>query len=138
MRKLSPNAKPVTILKAVAARIQAEPKLYNQEQFIQKHTCGTRYCVAGWVNHLTDGDPADGRRAERLLGLNRQQGGELFSANAVDEEAECDMSEQIGTPAYARAGVAHIEKFMRRHLGYTGPKLWQVKAKAAKVVKRAR
>lgn len=132
MRKLSPNAKPITILKAVAAKIQAEPEHYNQEFFCQEKSCGTAFCVAGWVTHLSgvrhsDSFSPDGYGiATRLLGLDYDVAWQLFYGNALNPKLKA------GTTAYARAGVAHIEKFMRTHLGYTGPKLWVAKKVAGK------
>jgi hypothetical protein len=72
--------------------------------------CGTVACVAGWVLALQRGRlPHDQHSVElpakRILGLNSAQAFQLFTSDAVRGRP--------GTPRYAKAGVRHIQKFMR-------------------------
>jgi hypothetical protein len=134
---------PVRILQEVARLILDEPRRYNQGDYIRTYRspeqfscetgapeermppCGTVCCVAGWVATLTrpervkaftDWNAADGK-ARLALGLDHDQAGELFDGMAV--------SGNPGTAQHARNGVRHIERFMRRHLGYRGGSLLQ-------------
>lgn len=130
---------PIAILKAVVKAIRAEPRRYDQGDWLDvwkpgddvrrgwpkpatMPTCGTVGCVAGWVATLTrpkrERYPRHStvlKRAIRALRLEDWQAGELFEGQAV--------AGTPGTAAYVEAGVQHIEAFMRKHLDYTGPKL---------------
>lgn len=46
----------------------------------RKERCGTTYCIAGWTVHLGGGDMSGNlpAQAQRLLGLNFEQGRRLF------------------------------------------------------------
>lgn len=133
----------IGILKAVVKAIREEPRRYDQGDWIcrfdeynmewigadrLKHVpaCGTIGCVAGWVDVLKRDTPIKGgstmtvpERARALLGLNEWQTDLLFSGGALDGLTTA----RPGTRAYANAGVKHIERFMRKELGYKGPKL---------------
>lgn len=135
---------PIGILKAVAKAILEEPRRYNQQDWGSRYdaatvkrdatlpACGTVACVAGWVTVLTrptrvENVPLGDAQiiAARRLGLSRQMSqGELyerlFSPSAFSRVRHGKM---LTPREYARAGVRHIERFMRAHLGYTGPKL---------------
>jgi MprA protease rhombosortase-interaction domain-containing protein len=130
---------PVRRLKAVAQLILDEPGRYDQRTYIERvdqdgrrrendwvglvlnpPPCGTVGCVAGWV-------AATGRAripkydnvsevARRILKLPPWQAAALFASGAAGYD-------RPGSMAHARAGVRHIERFMRAHLGYTGPSL---------------
>lgn len=122
---------PIAILKAVAKEIIKEPLRYDQSDWgrvyagrdEERPPCGTTGCVAGWVMVLTR--PAqvtrinalwDARsRATSALGLTGEQASALFHGGAV--------AGSPGTVQHAKAGVRHIERFMRTELGYTGPQL---------------
>ncbi len=138
--KLAPQPRtrattPIGILKSVAKAILEEPKRYDQSDWGERvipeddydkqrlPACGTVACVAGWVDVLTRPKTKDAvvgfggseRRARRKLKLQPWQARELFDGGAVYGRE--------GTKAYARAGVRHIEQFMREHMGYKGGKL---------------
>lgn len=52
-----PNLTEETIAKmrAVIAAIKAEPKFYDQDEFPNRHNCGTTCCAAGWAVWLNLG-----------------------------------------------------------------------------------
>lgn len=123
------------LLSEVCRLILAEPKRYNQGSWVKLVTqydrayaadvfpaCGTIGCVAGWVTTLklpanvfdaepfSSGNVLIGDAAARVLGLNFQQREQLFAGDAVDK-----YTYRIGTLAYAKAGVKHIQKFQRQN-----------------------
>ena len=54
-------------LKAVKAAILANPKFYNQGQWIESVTpCGTTCCIAGWADFVVNGSAAHNRRAKAI------------------------------------------------------------------------
>lgn len=130
---------PIAILKAVVKAIREEPKRYDQSDWVETWTprttkrygepkpesfptCGTIGCVAGWVATLTrpkreryTRSSMVERRARKALKLDQYEAGVLFEGDAVHGN--------VGTREYVERGVAHIERFMREHMGYKGPKL---------------
>lgn len=129
---------PIGILKAVVRLIREEPRRYDQGDYIFQGNpkngdrtaagaplppCGTVCCVAGWVavgkregNRISPYSNAHDQ-AQEILGLTGDQAWDLFSSEAIPSNLK------EGTKAYVKAGVRHIERFMRAELGYTGPKL---------------
>lgn len=43
------------LFEKVADRIEASPRLYNQDDWVVERECGTAYCIGGWAVKL---DPA--------------------------------------------------------------------------------
>ncbi len=119
---------PVGILRHVARLILDEPKRFYQELFLVKGqpgqksisnhrfpACGIIGCVAGWVVVATGREHSEASvcsMAASALGLDRFQTFELFRGVALDSCLSAD-----GTKAYARAGVRHIAKFVKKHYG---------------------
>jgi hypothetical protein len=120
---------PVGILKDVARVILAEPLRYDQGDWLQTDVhqhgppCGTVGCVAGWVCVLTRRGPSFSRfldvmaEARDRLEISGPAAYDLFNGSAIDEDLE------YGTPAYAEAGVRHIDRWLREYLDYAGPPL---------------
>ena len=131
---------PVTVLKTVVLAIRQEPRRYSQETYGEPAyefygsrrrlpECGTVGCVALWSLIVTRDEKDTVRRvsygevgwhARLRLGLTDEQAMHLFDGGAVQRIAD---SYRPGTKRYVEAGVRHIERFMRQHLGYKGPKL---------------
>jgi len=115
------------LLDEVKKLILAEPKRYNQENWMVKQKdygqtlpydarkgfsqCGKVACVAGWVATLKPGIGGGSlaERARQILGIGHVQSYELFDGAAIS------LSLEPQTPAYAKAGVEHIERFQERH-----------------------
>lgn len=116
---------PVVILKAVIKAIQEEPKRYDQSIVYVRHnsgsdrqpdyfpSCGTVACVAGWVNILTGvRNKYDVYRAGEKLGLeDTVEMNKLFGIGRVPWRK--DMTPE----AHAKAGVAHIRRFVKAKWG---------------------
>lgn len=126
-KTVAKNARPITILKAVAKLLRANAEAYNQETFREDNSCGTMCCIAGWTRSLTrdrfmrqDTDfPWDIEDdARHVLGLEYQDANILFSGGALDH-----VKSPVGSKRYAEAGIRHMDKFARKYMGYKGPKL---------------
>jgi hypothetical protein len=92
-------------LVAIYQHVKAHPEEWNQQNYGRREECGTAYCVAGWALVRAGADLdwdepnefgvqwlnlADGRSphhyAAEILGLDRAQADDLFSAdNDLDE-----------------------------------------------------
>ncbi len=123
---------PVTILRAVARAILDEPKRYDQGDYLSLRSdyqkaainpnewpsCGTRACVAGWTVVVCGQLKATGTvhdKARALLNLSVEQANALFSDSAFDAFDWSAM--RSGTLRYAKAGVAHIRRFVKEVYG---------------------
>lgn len=107
------------LLAEVRALILAEPKRYNQEEWIRRvnpmerpeifPSCGTICCVGGWVETLRPS-----AAAETTLGLSHGQEVELFSGEALFRlRSRASEFPATGTQAYAKLGARHITAFMK-------------------------
>jgi hypothetical protein len=119
------------LLSEIATLIVDEPRRYNQNVWIAAAdgndfaaprglpACGTVGCVAGWVRTLKGAmeSGTTSEVAQRVLGINDIQVCQLFSAGAIQ------VSANVQTKAYAKAGAAHIRRFQAKHAA-------QLKAKA--------
>lgn len=145
------SANPIVILTEVARAIFTEPRRYNQSIWGTREMwtvgsappCGTVCCIAGWVavakrgktlvediflGNFVDFIPS---RAMKVLSLNQRQAGKLFDGAATSRILQEDRRRRktreflptSGSTEYAHAGIRHIDRFMRREMGYTGPKL---------------
>ena len=118
---------PVTILRTVAKAILEEPKRYNQESWhltkkgcplwaqpqLGFPLCGTISCVAGWTCLVTGKKLSSihdiANEAESILGLTESEAVDLFDGDALR-----GIPHSIGTEAYAKAGVAHIRRYVKK------------------------
>lgn len=126
------------LLGRVCKVIQVEPKRYDQGTFQssqdQRTVCETAFCVGGWLVFLHDGKFIGGSiedRASVLLGMdglyyNGLNPWDLFTTmvpgvtcREMDASGDIiDLDQDLpnqGTPAYAKAGVAHTRRFMKKY-----------------------
>jgi hypothetical protein len=129
---------PVVILTGAAKALLAEPKRYNQDNWLSiaspdtvklypdnYPSCGTVGCVAGWTVALTTKGPVKvtevniQSRAQEILGLNHGQVRELFGegSHVFGQFLQSDEYPESGTTEYALAGAFHIARFVRKHYG---------------------
>lgn len=105
------------LLEAVAQRIEAEPRRYDQREWVRETECGTVCCRAGWVVAIADPDvfathdaQAVGERADQILGLPESVlWNELYSTTCIRTRAN------PGTAEYAAAGARGVREFMAVH-----------------------
>ena len=120
---------PVTILRTVAKAILEEPKRYYQEDYLiakdsypewrskrRFPSCGTIACVAGWTCLVTKEKGLQPHHvhtiAQRLLRLTDNEAYVLFGGEAL-----WNSPHSVGTKAYAKAGIAHIRRFVKEKWG---------------------
>lgn len=117
------------LLSAVCRLILDEPKRYDQSSFIIRRdgaggalshhhasrgvpACGTVGCVAGWVATLKHPKPfgygETSYIAKRILGLSDSAAFHLFDGGACSNT-------RLQTKQHAKAGVAHIRRFLKEH-----------------------
>ena len=132
------------LLDEVCEVILAEPRRYNQEDWLIKGLpgektwgakrglpeCGTVGCVAGWVYTLKGAGTLSGTNtltgkalwrvaddAQAILGLSAEQAAHFFRASAIQDLAH-KLNRPVPRPqtvAYARLGVKHIRAFQKTH-----------------------
>ena len=94
----------VEIVEEAFVLAKAHPELHDQSDYAQETPCGTAMCIAGWIC-VADGWKVDananahkkghritfvGDLAERLAGLDEDQGDELFVDSAQDDMAQLE------------------------------------------------
>lgn len=120
------------LLSEIRKLILEEPKRYDQTTWNRRHltpelepACGTVCCVAGWVDVLKNPKPVclsihtdwdTPVVAARILGLNQDEGWELFDAEKAGrrENRHGDVTPD-SLRRHAERGAKHIEKFQKKY-----------------------
>lgn len=142
------------LCEAVCEAITMQPNNYCQERYatdaeswIRTHNrstegvCGTAFCRAGWMMAILDGERGitrttkqwtnarnyvrierESRKLLAKAGIPEVDIHNLFRAGSLDPAGVC--SDDIGTEAYVKAGIAGMRRFMDVH---------EVKLKAYKI-----